>query len=93
MTFETLIKQIKNGKTFERICNEQDYTLVECDGNAVYYDDDLVDFLKRIGAEIVGFSIFYATIKTRSGEIYKIPYDEIENRFDDELDNEIILMF
>ena len=93
MTFELLIEQIKDGKTFEQICKEQDYTLVECDGNKAYYDTDLDGFMERIGACIEDFGVGYAVINTVDGKVYEVPYEEKENRFDVNLGNEILLFF
>lgn len=93
MTFELLIEQIENGKTFSQICNEQDYTLVERYENIAYYDDDLDGFLERIGARIEDFGVGYAIINTVDGKVYEVPYEEIENRFDIDLGNEIIIYF
>lgn len=93
MTFELLIEQIKDGKTFEQICKEQDCTLVECDGNIAYYDNNLDGFLDRIGASIEDFGVGYAIINTVDGKVYEVPYEEIENRFDIDLGNETIIYF
>lgn len=93
MTFELLVKQIKNGKTFEQIVNEQDYNLVECIGNKAYYDTDLDGFMERIGACIELFGVGYVVISTVNGNVYELPYEELKNRFDSSLEDEIILLF
>lgn len=92
MTFRELLDGLRNGKTFENFCKEQDCNLVECVGNNVYYDDDLEELLESIGATIEGFESEYVVISTTE-KIYKVPYEEIENRFDNDLGNEIILTF
>lgn len=93
MTFELLIKQINKGDTFEHIVNEQDYNLVECIENKVYYDTGLDSFMETIDACIEDFGVGYAIIRTTYGKVYEVPYKEIKNRFDSSLDDEIILLF
>ena len=92
MTFELLLKQIENGKTFEQICNEQDCNFVECEGNQVYEDEALYGFLERIGAKIEEYRCKCVLIITNK-KVYEIPYEEKENRFDRDLPNETILFF
>lgn len=93
MTFELLLNELRNGKTFENICEKQDYDLVECVSNKAYYDTDLEEFLERIGARIEDFGVGYAVISTTNEKYYEVPYEEIENRFDSYLEDEIILTF
>lgn len=93
MTFELLIEEIRNGKTFDDICKEQNNDMVERFENIVYYDDDLDIFLENIGASIENFGVGYAVISTVDGKVYEIPYEEKENRFDVNLGNEILLFF
>ena len=93
MTFLNLIERLKEGKTFEKICKEQDKNMVECTENAVFLDDDLEEFLKELGAEIFDANVDYVTINTKDGFRYEIPYETIPNRFDKELPDEIILHF
>lgn len=92
MTFELLLDELKS-KSFEKICEEQDYSLVECIDNKAYYDTDLEGFLERIGAKIEDFGVGYAVISTTNNKFYEVPYEEIENRFDKESDDETILTF
>ena len=93
MTFELLLKELRNGKSFEKICEEQDYNLVECTGNKVRYDTDLEGFLERVGAKVEEFGVGYAVISVTNNKVYEIPYEEIKNRFDSDLENETILLF
>ena len=97
MTFLNLIKKIKEGKTFEKICKEQGKNMVECIENVVFLDDDLEEYLEELGAEIVDTNANYIMINTKDGFKFEIPYKSIPNRFanrfDEELPNEIILNF
>lgn len=95
MTFEDFLNKLSDGNTFEDICDEYGHTtcMVECIGNEVYFDDDLVGFLEEIlGAYIKEFRHGNATIETTDGKYYEIPYEKRQNRFD-ELEKEIILFF
>ncbi len=93
MTFELLVEQIENGRTFEQICKEQDYDLVECIENQVYDDEDLYEFLESIGAKIDDYGVDYAVITTINNKVYEVPYKEMENRHGDDLPNETLLFF
>ena len=97
MTFLNLIERLKEGKTFEKICKEQDKNMVECTENAVFLDDDLEEFLEELGAEIIDTDVNYIVIDTKDGFKFEIPYKSIpnrfSNRFDKELPDEIILNF
>lgn len=95
MTFEDFLNKLSDGNTFEDICDEYGHAtcMVECIGNEVYFDDDLVGFLEEVlGAYIKEFRHGYATIETTGGKYYEIPYEKRQNRFD-ELEKEIILFF
>lgn len=92
MTFELLLNKL-NSKSFEEICKEQKHNLVECINNEVYFDTDLEDFFKEVGATIEDFGVGYAVISTTNNKFYEVPYEEIENRFDSDLEDEIILTF
>lgn len=99
MTFKLLLDELRNGKTFEEIAvkyykdNYNESCMVECIGNEVYEDEDLYDFMFSIGAEIEDFGVGFATISTADGKAYEVPYEEIENRFGDDLPDETILFF
>lgn len=93
MTFELLIDELRDGKSFEKICEEQGCNLVECVDNKAYYDADLEEFLDKIGAMVEDFGVGYSVISTVDGKYYEVPYEETENRFDEDLEDEIILMF
>lgn len=93
MTFENLLEELNKGKTFHDVCNEQNNNMVERFENTVYYDDDLNEFLKQLGAEIEDFGVGYAIINTVDGKVYEVPYEERENRFDITVGNEIVLFF
>lgn len=93
MTFHDLLRELQDGKTFEKICQEQGKTLVKYDGNAVYLDTDLEKFLEELGAEIFDFSIGYAVIDTKDGSRFEVPYKDVPNRFDNNLPDETILCF
>lgn len=93
MTFELLVEQIENGKTFEQICKEQGYEDVECIGNQVYDDDDLYEFLNSLGARIEDFNDGYAQIMTNNSSVYEVLYKEIENRHGNDLPDETLLFF
>ena len=93
MRFNMLINEIKKGYMLEDICERLGFNLVECNGNEVYYDSDFEEFFETLGAEVEDFGVGYAVISTVDGKYYEVPYEEIENRFDAELENEIILTF
>lgn len=99
MKFNNLLNKLKNGKTFEQVVvryykNKYDECCnVECIENEVYDDEDLYSFLGELGAEIENYIDGYAIIKTDKGMIYKVPCEDRENRFDDDLPNETILFF
>lgn len=93
MTFDLLIDQIENGKTFEQICKERNVDLVECIENQVYEDEDLYEFLESIGAKIEDYGVDYAVITTINGNVYEIPYKDKKNRHGDDLPDETLLFF
>ena len=99
MTFNDLLNQLRNGQNFEEIAVKyyeetyDDYCNVECIENEVYDDEDLYSFLGELGAEINSFKDGYAVISTDNGKTYKIPCEDFENRFDDDLPDETILFF
>ena len=93
MTFHDLLRELQDGKTFEKICQEQGKTLVECDGNMVYLDTDLEEFLEELDAALTKIFESWIEITTKDGSIFEIPYENISNRFDNNLSNEIILNF
>lgn len=98
MNFENLLDQLKK-TTFEKIMKKynnessKEDIPVECIDNVVYEDDDLYEFLREIGAEIYDYGVGYVIITTNEGKYYELPYEERENRFDDELSNETVLFF
>ena len=91
--FEEFLNELNNGKTFEEICKEHNNTMVECIENEVYEDEDLYEFLNELGASIYYYGIGYVIVMTDDEKTYKIPCEERENRFDDDLPNETILFF
>lgn len=95
MTFEKLVNKL-NKFTFEEVVRNLYGTedlLVECYGNIVYDDDDLYEFLKELGAEIINYGDGYTVIVTNDGKYFKVPYEERENRSGDDLPDETILFF
>ena len=99
LTFEKLVRLLGRGKTFEEIATaysdkeHNEICNVECDGNCVYDDQDLYDFLEEIGAHIEDYGVEYALIKTDKEKYFEIPYKELPNRFGDDLPDETILFF
>lgn len=101
MTFENLLEQLRKN-TFEDIIEkyekggEEDsilVELVECIKEQVYDDEDLHEFLEEIGAEIIDYNDGYALIKTDKNKYYEVPYAKFENRFGNDLPDEMILFF
>ena len=98
MTFENLLEQLRSN-TFEEIIEEykkgrgEDSVLVECIENQVYDDEDLYEFLKELGAEVIDCNCGYALIKTDKDKYYEVPYADFKNRFGDDLPNETMLFF
>lgn len=92
MSFNELLRKISEGTTFEKIAEQAGHTNVECCENKVFADSDLDDFLESIGATIDDFGCGYAVI-IAGDRIYELPYELIPNRFDPDLDEEIIIDF
>ncbi len=93
MDFETLLNELRDGKTFEEICSNLGFSNVECNNNEVYEDDDLNVFLHQFGAEIFDYGAGYAVIMAYKDKWYELPYEEKKNRFGDDLPDETILYF
>jgi len=99
LTFEKMVCLLGCGKTFEEIVTvysdrkHKELCNVECDGNCVYDDQDLFDFLEEIGAHIEDYGVEYALIKTDNEKYFEVPYKELPNRFGDDLPDETILFF
>ena len=93
MNFATLIQEIKNGKTVEDFCRANNFEMVECIGNAVYDDQDLFEFLEKLGAHISEYGNGYVLIRTNDAKTYKVPSEDKPNRFDTDYPDETILFF
>ena len=93
MCLTDLIEELKSGKTFQDVVKEKDIAPVECIKNEVYEDEDLYEFLLSYGAEIVDYMGEYVIISSEEGFAYKIPCEDRENRFGDDLPDETILFF
>lgn len=93
MTFLNLIEELQEGKTFEKICKEKGKNMVECTENMVFLDDDFEELLEELGAEIFDANVDYVVIDTKDGFRCEVPYENIPNRFDKELPDEIVLYF
>ena len=89
MRFEEFLIKLRNGETFENIAKD---TMVECMGNLAFEDCDLYEFLGNMGADIKSFDMGYALI-CADGKNYKLPYELIKNRFDEDLVHETVLDF
>ena len=92
MTFELLLEKLRDGSTMQAICVRNDFDMVECNGNEVYYDSDCEEFFEAIGVKVEDFGIGYAVISTSNGRVYELPYDSVENRHDTDLEDELILI-
>lgn len=108
MKFTGLLKKLEI-KTFQEIIEEYNEEVekkneeisVECIGNEVYEDEDLYDFLEKFNAEIKEYNISRINNGHKIGKViifseginYKIPYEDRENRFGDDLPDETILFF
>ena len=93
MTFELLLDELRNGKTFEKFCAEHGAELVECCDNEAFVDDNLECFLETLDATIEDYSAGYALINTKNNKYYELKYRDIENRFDKNLPDETIISF
>lgn len=98
MKFNQLLERLRKN-TFEEIivsyneCSSDDIP-VECIKNEVYEDEDLYEFLKELGAEIIGYDgVGYVLIMTDNNEYYELPYEDRTNRFGDDLPDETVLFF
>lgn len=92
MNFDIFLKRLKNGETAEQIVADTKIT-VECVENKVYIDDDFFEFMSSIGVEIKKYTANHLIIKTNYGKEYRIPYENINNRFGDDLPPETIVLF
>lgn len=92
MMFNLLQNKLREGFTLEEICKQLGFNLVECDGNEVYYDSDCEEFFEAIGVSVEDFGVGYVVLSTSNGEVYELPYEEVPNRFDSDLDNELIFI-
>ena len=93
MKFETFLQELDKGKTVEQFCREHCFCMVECINNEVYDDQDLFDFLEELGAEITEYCDGYVIVNTDDGETFIIPSEDRENRFDETLPDETVLIF
>ena len=95
MTFNELLKRLKNNETFEEIVTEINGAdnLVECCGNEVCEDDNLYEFLDSIGVNIEEYFIGYVLLKTNKGNFYEVPHEYLQNRFDVNLPAESKIIF
>ena len=92
MRFEELLDDLRE-KTFEEVVKDITDILVEFSKNEVYVNNNLHRFLENLNAEIVDYGASYALIVSNNEKYYELPYREIENRFNNDLPNEIILIF
>lgn len=99
MTFDKLIKKLDKF-SFEEIVEKYNVLYgmenpVECYKNIVYDDDDLREFLEKLGAQIYYYNhnTKSAIIVTTDDEYYEVPYECRKNRSGDDLPDETILFF
>lgn len=92
MRFEELLDDLR-GKTFEEVVKDITDIPVEFSKNEVYVNNNLHRFLENLNAKIVDYGASYALIVSNNEKYYELPYREIENRFNNDLPNEIILIF
>ena len=91
MNFKDLLDKLNSGYTIEDISLELCVD-VEAFKNFVYLDDDLHTFLSMFGASITDIEFGYVIIDTDE-EMYKVPCEELPNRFDNTLPYETMICF
>lgn len=92
MRFEELLDDLRE-KTFEEVVKDITDIPVEFSKNEVYVNNNLHRFLENLNAEIADYGASYALIVSNNEKYYKLPYREIENRLNNNLPNETILIF
>lgn len=92
MRFEELLDDLRE-KTFEEVIKDITDIPVEFSKNEVYVNNNLHRFLENLNAEIADYGASYALIVSNNEKYYELPYREIENRLNNDLPNETILIF
>lgn len=92
MRFEELLDDLRE-KTFEEVVKDITDIPVEFSKNEVYVNNNLHRFLENLNAEIADYGASYALIVSNNEKYYELPYREIENRLNNNLPNETILIF
>lgn len=92
MRFEELLDDLRE-KTFEEVVKDITDIPVEFSKNEVYVNNNLHRFLENLNAEIADYGASYALIVSNNEKYYELPYKEIENRLNNDLPNETILIF
>ena len=92
MRFEELLDDLRE-KTFEEVVKDITYIPVEFSKNEVYVNNNLHRFLENLNAEIADYGASYALIVSNNEKYYELPYREIENRLNNNLPNETVLIF
>lgn len=92
MRFEELLDDLRE-KTFEEVVKDITDIPVEFSKNEVYVNNNLHRFLENLNAEIADYGASYALIVSNNEKYYELPYREIENRLNNDLPNETILIF
>lgn len=92
MRFEELLDDLRE-KTFEEVVKDITDIPVEFSKNEVYVNNNLHRFLENLNAEIADYGASYALIVSNNEKYYELPYREIENRLNNNLPNETVLIF
>lgn len=92
MRFEELLDDLR-GKTFEEVVKDITDIPIEFSKNEVYVNNNLHRFLENLNAEIADYGASYALIVSNNEKYYELPYREIENRLNNNLPNETVLIF
>lgn len=95
-SFEDLLK-ILNKMSFEKMTETNETYLkhnfsVDCEDNEVYVDDDLYEFLKFLKIKDIKNEGNHVLLFFKN-HTYRIPCQDVTNRFNPELPFETILMF
>lgn len=92
MRFEELLDDLRE-KTFEEVVKDITDIPVEFSKNEVYVNNNLHRFLENLNAKIADYGASYALIVSNNEKYYELPYREIENRLNNNLPNETVLIF
>lgn len=92
MRFEELLDDLRE-KTFEEVVKDITDIPVEFSKNEMYVNNNLHRFLENLNAEIADYGASYALIVSNNEKYYELPYREIENRLNNNLPNETVLIF